>query len=155
MQRIQKTISEFLSDSVVPAVSPEQAVSAAVDVMRELRCDCVVVVDGEAVVGIFTERDLLNRVAAVGGRPAAIRMAEVMTAAPETLRPRDCITYALNRMAVRGFRNLPIVDDDGKLTGLLTVRDVLAHVNDVFDEVADDAGDEKAMSEWIDIGGGG
>jgi CBS domain-containing protein len=155
MQRIQKTISEFLSDSVVPTVSPEQAVSAAVAVMREQRCDCVVVVDGEAVVGILTERDLLNRVAAVSGRPAAIRIAEVMTAEPETLRPRDCITYALNRMAVRGFRNVPIVDDDGRLAGLLTVRDVLAHVNDVFDEVTDGSGDDKAMSEWIDIGGGG
>jgi CBS domain-containing protein len=155
MQRIQKTIDEFLSNAVVPTVSPQQTVSAAVEVMRAQRCDCVIVVEGDTVVGIFTERDLLNRVAAVGGHPASASMREVMTPDPETLRPRDCITYALNRMAVRGFRNVPIVDDQGRLVGLLTVRDVLGHVNEVFDEVTDGAGDEKAMPEWIDIGGGG
>lgn len=155
MQRIQKTIAEFLTDTPVPVVTPELAVSTALEVMRTTRCDCVVVTEGTAVVGIFTERDFLNRVAAAGQAPSATTVRQAMTPEPETLRPRDCITYALNRMAVRGFRNVPIVDEGGALVGLLTVRDVLAHVNEVFDEVTDSAGDEQAMSEWIDIGGGG
>jgi CBS domain-containing protein len=123
--------------------------------------DCVLVVDSsDALVGIFTSRDFLNRVAAVRGDPAALALGHVMTAEPRTLRPRDGVAFAINWMAVEGFRNVPIVDDDGKVLGVLTVWDVMRHLNQFFDEIdatprttsVDD--DISGVVGMIDIGGG-
>ena len=147
--------TEFITDAPVPSVTAEQSVADAVELMKSLGRDCVVVLDGERPVGVFTERDFLNRVCARKRSPLATSIGEVMTPDPETLRPRDCITYAINRMAVRGYRNVPIVDDERRVIGLLSVRDVVSHLNEVFAEVEDVASDERSMPEWIDIGGGG
>ena len=58
-----------------------------------------------------------------------------MTPKPRTLRPRDAVAFALNWMAVEGFRNVPIVDDLGTTLGVLTVWDVMRHLGDIFDEM--------------------
>ena len=110
-------------------------------------------------IGIFTGNDFLNRVAAAHLDPNATTLGEVMTVHPETLKRRDCVTYAINRMAVRGFRNVPIVDDDGKALGAITVWDVMRHLGEIFDEIesapklVDPASDISSVT-WIDTGGG-
>ncbi|MFO1096185.1 MAG: CBS domain-containing protein [Planctomycetaceae bacterium] len=70
----------------------------------------MLVTDGGNLVGIFTERDVLNRVLPAPGqldRP----LSEFMTATPETLRTADSIAFALHTMSVHGLRHLPVVDD--------------------------------------------
>ena len=153
MQRIQKTISEFVSEVPVPTVSVDDPVNAAIETMKSADANCVVVLDDDKVAGIFTERDFLNRVTAEQRDPVATPMRDVMTANPQTLRPHDCISYAINRMAVRGFRNVPIVDGDGRAVNLIDVRDVIDHINDLFDEIAESGSGEEGQ-EWVDIGGG-
>lgn len=153
MPEIQRTISEFIATREVPAVRGDDYVVTAVAMMTDRPCDAVAVVEDDRVVGIFTERDFLNRVAAVHLDVRSTRIAEVMTPDPFTLRPRDAITYAINRMALRGFRNIPIVDDDGKPLALLTVRDVVGHLSELFQDLADGDGVET-WDEWNDIGGG-
>ena len=76
-----------------------------------------ILVEREGVpVGIFTERDLMRRVVAAGiGLDRAIE--EVMTPDPETLGLDDGVAFALNRMSVGGFRNIPIVDENGAVVG--------------------------------------
>lgn len=151
---IQKTIAEFISSQKPPAVSPGDTVAAAVDVMREHKSDCVLVLDDERLVGIFTERDFLNRVTAGKRSPAQTPVADVMTSSPSTLGKTDCISYAINRMAVRGFRNVPIVDGDGRPVSVLTVRDVMGHLHELFDEVEGDQKSRGEWDEWTDLGGG-
>ncbi len=154
MQRIEKTIAEFMHRHAVPRLHPEDTVARAVELMRKPGLDCVLVVDDGALVGVFTGRDFLYRVARHGHNPATMTLAEVMTRRPETLGPHDCISYAINRMAVQGYRNVPIVNDDGALVALLSVRDVVDHLAEVFDDVESSPVRNDLGDRWVDLGGG-
>ncbi len=101
-------------------------VREAVRLMQLQRSGAVVVLRGSAIAGIFTDRDVLTRVAL---DPAALdRPVEtVMTPDPVVLREDDMMAYALNKMGVGGFRHIPVVRD-GELVGILTGRDVLSWV---------------------------
>lgn len=155
MRRIQRPIADFITpDASVVALSPDDPVSAAVEVMKAHKWDCSLVLEGGTLVGIFTERDFLYRVSAAQKNPNHTTLREVMTPNPETLRARDAISYAINRMVVRGFRNIPIVDDTGKPVAVLDVRDVMAHLTEVFAEVSERTVLDKEWEEWTDTGGG-
>lgn len=160
MNRLQKTISEIGWTRHVPQLAPHDPVVRAFDVMSRQAHDCVLVIDGARLAGIFTSRDFLNRVAARRADPQTLTLGEVMTPNPRTLRPDDGVAFAINWMAVEGFRNVPIVDDSGRLLGVLTVWDIMRHLDEVFDEIdatprstflSDDSSGPVGM---IDIGGG-
>jgi CBS domain-containing protein len=152
---LKRTISDFIAERELPAVGPEDDVGRAVAVMMERGSDCVLVIDGTGrLLGVFTERDFLNRVAAAGRPVAGTPITEVMTADPMSLAPEDPIAYAINRMAVGGYRNVPIVDPEGRAIANLTVRDVIAHLGQLFDEL-EELEDDPAAPEWTDLGGGG
>jgi len=152
MGQIRKTVSEFIEDTPLSAVGPEDSIAAAIEVMKRDQSDCVVVLDAGMIVGIFTERDFLNRVTAARRDPAETKMKSAMTPNPEVLRTYDCISYAINRMAVGGFRNVPIIGEQGKPIAVLSVRDVVSHLSELFDEVSPVR--EPSRSAWVDIGGG-
>lgn len=154
MRSIQTTIDQFISDEPLPAVAPDDPVSAAMTAMKTHASDCALVLDGDTLVGIFTERDFLNRVTAQQRAPGETRVREVMTVEPETLRAHDSIAYAINRMVVRGFRNIPIVDEGNRAVAVLDVRDVMTHLSVLFDDVAEGRRVEGDWDEWTDIGGG-
>jgi signal-transduction protein with cAMP-binding, CBS, and nucleotidyltransferase domain len=98
---------------------------AAVQVMHANGTDCVLIVDGGRLVGIFTDRDAVLKVA---GRPAGPRpIAELMTHDPVVLRHDDTIAVAINKMAVGGFRHVPIVKG-GVPIGVVSARDVFRHL---------------------------
>jgi CBS domain-containing protein len=95
----------------------------------------VVVVDGAGrVSGIVTDRDLLGRACAAGREPDQTPLTEVMTRGPETLRPDDRVCYALNRMMATGCRTVPIVDEDGRPIGIVTVDDIAMWLAALFPE---------------------
>src|SRR5947209_9812096 len=104
-----------------------QAVSDAVQLMRDKRVGCVLVCEGRQVVGIFTERDLLRRVLAAG-RPLDVPVQECMTPTPVTVQPRDPISLAIKRMQKGGYRHLPVVLDDGRSVGILSVKRVVRYL---------------------------
>ena len=154
MQRIQKTISEFIEGAEAPTVGPDATVQEAVAVMARCDTTCVLVVSDDELIGVFTGRDFLNRVAAKGRVPADTLIRSVMTPAPDTLSSSDCISYAIKIMAEGGFRHVPVVDD-GRLRGLLSVKTVVEHLTELISELDD--GDYEAADVsgiWIDIGGG-
>jgi len=153
MAQIDQTISEFIADRALPSVAPGDPVAHALEVMRARACDALVVMDLDRLVGIFTERDFLNRVAAPKLDVGTTKVEQVMTAEPETLSPSDSITYAINRMAIHGFRNIPIARPDGPIAAVLTVRDVVAHLSVLFDELRKPSREDD-WREWTDIGGG-
>ena len=97
----------------------------AVRRMHDNGTDCVLVVDGGRLVGIFTDRDAVLKVA---GRELKARpIAELMTHDPVVVRHDDTVAVAINKMAVGGFRHIPIVED-GRPTGLVSARDVFRHL---------------------------
>jgi CBS domain-containing protein len=151
VRSIQKSIGECIARADFVSVGPDDPVTAAVAGMRDKGTNCALVVENEKLIGIFTERDFLHRIAAERRDPAAVRMRDVMTPEPETLRAHVFVTYAINRMAVRKYRNVPIVDRHGRPTSVLDARLVMLHLIKVFAELDQGGGDHDA---WIDIGGG-
>lgn len=108
-------------------VPPDAPVSRALELMRKKRISAVVVVEkkkAKRVVGIFTERDLLSRALPAKGY-ARQPVSRYMTPSPETLRPKDSVAYALNKMSVGRFRHVPLVDDAGKPAGMISIRDIV------------------------------
>jgi CBS domain-containing protein len=151
VRQIQKSIAQCIARAEFVAVGPDDSVSVAVAGMVDKGAQCALVLDDGVLIGIFTERDFLNRVAAERKDPSTIRMGEVMTRDPEALRGTDCVSYAINRMAIGRYRNVPIVDRNGRPTSVLDVRLVMMHLIKVFAELEQSGPDDPA---WIDIGGG-
>ncbi len=97
----------------------------AVRLMHEREVDCVLVVERGRLVGIFTDRDAVLKLA--GRSLEAVPLTELMTRDPVVLRHDDTIAVAINKMAVGGFRHIPIVED-GRPTGVVAARDVFHHL---------------------------
>jgi CBS domain-containing protein len=111
-------------------VRPQQPVSDAVALMRRDHVGCVLVVDGDRLVGIFTERDLLRRVLAPG-KPLSLRIADCMTPNPVVVGAKEPIGSAIRRMEEGGYRHLPIVDGT-RATGLLSVKGIVHYLVEHF-----------------------
>jgi CBS domain-containing protein len=110
-------------------VAPDTALDVVVTRMHEAGADCVLVVANEGLVGIFTDRDAVVRVVDQG--LAAQHVGDLMTMDPVALRHDDTVAVAIHKMAVGGFRHLPIVED-GRPVGVVTARDVFRHLSSVL-----------------------
>ena len=114
-----------------PAVAEKtMTVLDAAILMKEKGKGALLVVEGPRLSGIFTERDALFRVIAAGRDPATTRLADVMTAQPQTMHPDEPFVKALQLMHKRGFRHLPVVEH-GRPLGVVSARDALD--DDLYD----------------------
>lgn len=111
-------------------VAADASVAAAAALMREKSVGCVLVCLDRKVVGIFTERDLIRRVMAVG-RPLSGPVSDSMTAVPVTVDVRDTIAAAIRRMEEGGYRHLPVMKD-GKPVGILSVKRIVHYLVEHF-----------------------
>ena len=119
-----------LADVELLSVAPSQAAADAIRLMQERNIGSAVVEEDGRVVGIFTEADALLRMSA--GNPDRSTVAELMTRDPVVLRPDDSVAVAIHKMAVGGFRHIPLVDD-GHATGIVTARDLIRHILSLID----------------------
>ena len=127
---LETVISDLpLRDPIV--VDAMSTVSEAIQAMNEHHTGCVLVQRAGKLVGIFTERDVLTKVFYRDDCRTA-PVGEVMTANPETLQADDGIAFALNKMSVGGYRHIPIVESGGKPVGVLSVRDVVDFLVEIF-----------------------
>jgi CBS domain-containing protein len=108
-------------------VERSATVAEAVELMRKENTGCVLVCDAGQLVGLFTERDLMRRVLAVG-KPLTLPIAEVMTPDPVTIMPRDPIRLAVRRFEGGGHRHLPVVDESKRPVGILSVKRVVHYL---------------------------
>jgi CBS domain-containing protein len=115
--------------SHVLTTGPEATVLRAAALMNQHRVGSLVVVAGEGgrVVGMFTERDVLQRVVAARRDPASTRVGEVMTAEVVCCSPETTVDEARGVMRDRRVRHLPVADPDGRLYGLVSIGDLNAH----------------------------
>lgn len=94
----------------------------------------VVVEDGGALVGIFTERDLLHRIDHEDVLWSHVVVGDVMTPYPMVVRRNDSLAEAMRRLVQGRRRHLPIVDEHGRAIGMLSIRDILSFVASRFPE---------------------
>lgn len=141
-RELQEIRGALLNDQIAvlgpaePVCLRESAtVQEAIERMLAHRQAGVLVVDADGrLVGIFTERDVLTRVAGRGRAPRETRLETVMTRDPEALRPGDRVAYAVHCMSVAGYRTVPLVDAAGRPLGVVTVSDVIRWLAGLFPE---------------------
>ena len=104
------------------SVEPGETITQVAQRMVERNIGAVLVLDGERLVGIMTERDLMRAVAR--GMHGDAVVAEYMTKDPETIEPDDSTQHAAVLMIHGGFRHLPVVEGDG-VVGILSIRDLM------------------------------
>jgi CBS domain-containing protein len=107
------------------SVSPADTVLRAATLMNDEGIGGVLVMEGDDLAGIFTERDVLRRVVAGGLDPARTTVGEVLTSSVVTCGPQTTIDECAALMTARHIRHLP-VREAGRLVGLVTIGDLLA-----------------------------
>lgn len=118
------SIYDLVKDRRVYSVDADNTVVEAARFMMEHNIGALPVLRNGELVGIFSERDIMNRVVAVGRMPGQTRVSEVMTANPRTVSIDETVDNCLFLMREFGFRHLPICE--GKtLKGLVSLRDVM------------------------------
>jgi CBS domain-containing protein len=128
---IERSLAKDRVSSLDPkppvAVSPDQAVGEVLKLMVERRVGCVVVQQDDRILGIFSERDALDRLNVNFAQLADRPVSQFMTPSPETVDSEARIAFAIHKMDVGGYRHLPVVSQ-GRLSGVISVRDVLRYV---------------------------
>lgn len=141
-----KSVSEILNKKVlhtsIVSVTPETSVLEAVTIMADSDISALMVMSGETVEGIITERDFVRRVARLERSAYATTVGEVMTSDLITVGPQDRTRYCMQLMIERNLRHLPVLED-GKLVGLLSIRDL------VKDVVAEQEGLIQHLEQYI------
>lgn len=105
----------------------EQTASDAARAMWDRDCGFVPVVDGERLVGVVTDRDLLMAARIQGKNPVEVRLGSLVQRPAATCRPDDDLDAALDVMARRQVRRLPVVEEEDRLVGVLSLNDVALH----------------------------
>lgn len=114
-------------------VAPGSPALEAVEIMRNKRFGCVVVTEGEKLVGILTERDILIKFAGIKGAER-LKIRDIMTPDPEVVQPDDNMSYVMNAMHVGGYRHVPVVDEGGKPIAVISMKDIVGFILDHFAE---------------------
>jgi CBS domain-containing protein len=130
--RVERSLMEDPVLALAPrrpiTLTPDATVGQAMRVMLDRDIGAVLVVDRAGqLLGVFSERDLLLKVAGLGPGYADRPISDFMTRRPETIRDGDSLAFALHKMDCGGFRHLPTLRD-GQLAGMVSVRDLLRHI---------------------------
>jgi len=125
----------FEGREAIHSVGPDTPVTACVRTMTAEKIGALIIMDGERLTGIFTERDALNKVLAAGLDPVSTKVSEVMTKDPYCIPPTTTVGEAMALVTQRRFRHLPIVEN-GKVLAVVSSGD-LTHwlVKDQMGEV--------------------
>ncbi len=133
----------FEAREAIHSVEPDNPVSECVRMMAAEKIGALIVMDGERLIGIFTERDALNKVLAAGRDPVSTKVSEVMTRDPFSIPPTTTVGEAMKLVTTRRIRHLPIVANgkvlavvsSGDLTHWL-VKDQIGEVQELVDLAA-------------------
>ena len=126
MQR--KLVPGVIKECRCTTITQNVNVTDAAMLMTEENIGALVVVEGDSVVGIMTERDVLRKIVGVSQDPAEVTVGEIMTPNPDTVTGECLASKALEMMVSKGYRHLPILTEEGKPCGMVSVRDLYQSV---------------------------
>jgi CBS domain-containing protein len=121
-------IADIMSRKVI-FLSPSTTVKAAADAMRLNDVGILPVLDGERMVGIVTDRDIVLRVVALGVAPEGCPVGDIMTEEVHYCRDDDVVDEVARRLGELRIRRMPVVDEVNRLVGLISLDDIAAHVD--------------------------
>ena len=121
---------------------PAATVQDVATLMSEARVGCIPVLDGEHLVGVFSERDLMTRVVVEGRDPRKTLVGTVMTTQVVTAKLDDGVERCLEKMHSCGCRHLPVVSD-GRVIAMISMRDLLR------DEIEEQVAEIRELRAYI------
>ena len=122
-----KTLLQVLSDKKhkeIISIAPNRPVFDALVILAEYKIGALAVMEGDKLVGIFSERDYAREVILQGRSSKTTQIVEVMTAKVITGKPDDMVDTTLNLMSEKRFRHLPVMEGD-KMIGMLSIGDLV------------------------------
>jgi CBS domain-containing protein len=124
-----KTVAELLraKPSRVVSVRPEQSVLEAIKVLASEDIGAAIVMVGERLVGIFSERDYTRKIVLKGRSSDTTRVEEIMTPNVIVVSPRTKTRECMALMSEKNIRHLPVVDE-GRVTGMVSIRDIVSDI---------------------------
>lgn len=122
METIQQVLER--KGNEVHTVSPDVTILDALGVMAQHDIGAVLVMDGDRLLGIFSERDYARKVALKGLVSRDVQVTQLMTADPRTVSPSSTVEEVMNMMTENRFRHLPVLED-GHLVGLISIGDMV------------------------------
>jgi 2-oxoglutarate ferredoxin oxidoreductase subunit beta len=134
-------IQDRLTEDTISALEPHAPITVdtstslakAIRQMNAHNIGCLLVTDNDdKLVGIFTERDVLTRVAGLIEDLSQVTVSDFMTAAPISLTPDLPIAHAVNLMSNHRFRHLPLIDDENRPDGVISSRDVVRYLKEIL-----------------------
>jgi len=108
-------------------VSPDASATEVIEKMKESRVGCALVLDDGKLIGIFTERDLLNKLTGKKATSPTTAIRELMSANPETLQETDSVATAVNKMSMGRYRHIPVRKADGTYS-VTSIKHVLKYI---------------------------
>lgn len=130
----RRIVPDIVSNQSISTVQATMTVRDAAREMTAKRIGALMITDQSRLQGIFTERDVMTKVVAAGRDPDTTTLAEVMTRNPDTVRPDSLALKALEMMREAGYRHLPVVEADGRIVGIVSIRDLYFAVKTDLEE---------------------
>lgn len=120
-------INQILAQKTKPltTVKPTDTVQLAVELMRDRDIGAVMVLEGKKLIGIFTERDCLHKITALGRKPQEVLVSEVMTKQVRFISQDMEVTQGLALMTERFLRHLPVLDEQENILGIVSIGDLV------------------------------
>ena len=124
-------ILQSKADATVHTIAPTASVFDALKLMADKGIGALLVTEGEAIAGIFTERDYARKIALMGRTSSVTQVRDVMTSAVRFVRPDQTSEQCMQIMSTGRMRHLPVVDANDKLVGMISIGDL---VKDIISE---------------------
>ena len=143
------TTIQTLMHAPLTTVAPTDSVAQAARQMRDAGVGAALIMNGDALVGLFSERDLLNRVVAEGLDPSATTVEQVATREVHTVPVEAGLRRCAEVLRERGVRHLPVVEGTTPV-GIVSARDFFEAIAGGFEGIIDNARYEEQLRENID-----
>ncbi len=120
-------VQQILSEKKKPlaVVEPTETVLGAAKLMCERDVGAVMVLEHDKLIGMFTERDCLHKVTALGLDPKTVRVRDVMSVRVRYVTPRMTVAQCMALMTTRFFRHLPVLDENKRIVGIVSIGDLV------------------------------
>jgi CBS domain-containing protein len=121
--------SELLTGKDLLVARKIDSVLKIVKILQREKKDCVLIYERKSLIGILSQRDLLRKAVGSNQDLSKLKVESVMTRKPETVRPEDPIALVLNKMAMGGYRHVPVLKEDGSPLSIISVKDIFCYLS--------------------------